>query len=68
MGAGNAIGFFILSAFGILVAPDLWQRVFAARDAKTVRYGFAYAACLLPVFAVIITVVGLATKQYFPRT
>ena len=67
MGAGNALGFFVLSAFGILVAPDLWQRVFAARDVKTVRYGFAYAASILPVLAVIITVVGLATKRYFPN-
>jgi SSS family solute:Na+ symporter len=67
MSTGNMIGFFIISGFGILVAPDLWQRVFAARDPKTLRAGFAYGALLLPVLALIITVVGLATKLHFPR-
>jgi Na+/proline symporter len=67
MGVGNIIGFFIISGFGILVAPDLWQRVFAAKDEKNLKRGFAFGALLLPILATIITVVGLATKYHFPN-
>jgi len=66
MGAGNVIGFLLLSAFGILVAPDLWQRAFAADNPRTLRAGFAYGAVILPVLALIITVVGLKTRHELP--
>src|SRR3990167_3678519 len=32
LGLGNTIGFLILAGFGIMVAPDLWQRIFATKD------------------------------------
>jgi Na+/proline symporter len=67
MGIGNIIGFFVLSGFGILVAPDLWQRVFAAKDIKSINNGLTFGAIILPMLAVIITVVGLATKHHFPN-
>ena len=66
MGAASIIGFFVLSLFGVAVAPDIWQRVFAARDEATLKNGFTYTAIILPLLAVIITVVGLATKQSLP--
>lgn len=66
MGTGNIIGFFVLAAFGVMVAPDIWQRAFAAKDEPTLKRGFAYTAIILPLLAVIITVVGLATKQSLP--
>jgi SSS family solute:Na+ symporter len=66
MGVGNILGFLILSAFGILVAPDLWQRAFAAENKKTLRAGFAYGALILPVLALVITVVGLTTRHEIP--
>ena len=34
LGAGNLIGFLILGIMSTLVAPDLWQRMFASRDKK----------------------------------
>jgi SSS family solute:Na+ symporter len=66
MGIGNVIGFLLISALGILVAPDLWQRVFAAKDSKTLKAGFAYGAIILPVLALVITVVGLSTRHGIP--
>ena len=65
MGIGNIVSFLLLAGLGILVAPDLWQRVFAARDVRTLRSGFAYGALILPLLATIVTVLGLATKHYF---
>ena len=63
MGAGNIIGFLVIAGFGVMVAPDIWQRVFAARDQVALRRGFSYTAIILPTLAAVITVVGLATKQ-----
>jgi len=63
MGIGNIVGFFVLAGFGVMVAPDIWQRVFATRDDQTLKRGLVYTAIILPVLAVVIGVVGLATKQ-----
>ena len=67
MGLGNIIGFFVIAGFGIFVAPDIWQRVFAAKDVRNLKNGLAFGALLLPILAAIITVVGLATKSHFPN-
>jgi len=66
MGLGNIIGFLILAGLVIMIAPDLWQRIFAAKDEKNLKRGLTYAALILPVLGIIISVVGLATKQIFP--
>jgi SSS family solute:Na+ symporter len=66
LGAGNLIGFLLLGSIGILVAPDLWQRIFATKDEVNLRRGLGYSAIILPLLAVIISVVGLSTKQFFP--
>jgi solute:Na+ symporter, SSS family len=66
MGIGNIIGFIVIAGFGVLVAPDIWQRLIAARDEVTLRKGFGYTAIILPILAIVITVAGLATKQRLP--
>lgn len=66
MGFGNIASFLILAGLGVLVAPDLWQRVFAARDVRTLKSGFGYGAFILPVLAIVVTTVGLATRKLFP--
>lgn len=67
IGAGNIIGFLVMAGFGIMVSPDIWQRIFATRDEKNLKHGTTYAAAILPLLAIIISVVGLATKQSFPN-
>lgn len=66
MGAGNIIGFLVIAGFGVLVAPDIWQRLIAARDEATLRRGLGYTALVLPILALVITVAGFATKQNLP--
>lgn len=66
-GAGNIISFFIFGVFGIMVAPDLWQRIFATKDEKNLKRGLTYSAIILPLLALIICIVGIATKQFFPN-
>ena len=67
LGIGNIIGFLILAGFGIMVAPDLWQRIFATKDEKNLKRGLTYSALILPILGIVISVVGLATKQFFPN-
>ncbi len=66
-GIGNIISFFILGIFGIMVAPDLWQRIFATKDEQNLRRGLTCSAFILPLLALIICIVGIATKQFFPN-
>ncbi len=67
MGLGNIIGFLVLAGFGIMVAPDLWQRIFATKDERNLKRGLSYSAVILLVLGIVISVVGLATKQLFPN-
>jgi len=66
MGIGNIVGFLALAGFGVLVAPDIWQRVFAARDESALKAGLGYTAIILPLLALVMTVAGLATKSRIP--
>lgn len=67
IGIGNIIGFLVLAGFGALAAPDLWQRIFATKDEKNLKRGLNYSAVILPILGIIISIVGLATKQFFPN-
>ena len=66
-GLGNIIGFLILGGLGIMVSPDIWQRMFAARNVKTLKRGLGYSGGALVLLGLVISVLGLATKQFFPN-
>ncbi len=67
LGFGNIIGFLLLGSVGIMVAPDLWQRIFSTKDEVNLKRGLGYSAIILPLLAAIISIVGLTTKQFFPN-
>lgn len=66
LGLGDTLGFVILGGLGMIAAPDLWQRIFATKDEKNLRRGLSYSVIILMVFAVVVSVIGLVTKQFFP--
>ncbi|MBM3230912.1 sodium:solute symporter family protein [Candidatus Peregrinibacteria bacterium] len=66
MDAGTLIGFLVIGVFAIMVQPDLWQRIFAARDVTTMKRGLMYGGFILPLLALILSVIGLVTKQLLP--
>ncbi len=66
LGGGNMVAFFVIGALSAVVGPDLWQRIFASRDEKTLKRGLVYAAFLIPLVALIISIMGLVTKQFVP--
>ena len=67
LGIGNILGFLILAGVGIMATPDLWQRIFATKDEKNLKRGLNYSALILFILGVVISIVGLATKQLFPN-
>ncbi len=67
LGAGNLISFLLLGGITIMVAPDLWQRIFATKDEKNLKKGLGYSAIILPLLAIIISIVGITTKHFFPN-
>ncbi|MBI2673496.1 sodium:solute symporter family protein [Candidatus Woesearchaeota archaeon] len=67
LGIGNILGFLILAGVGIMATPDLWQRIFATKDEKNLKRGLNYSAVILLILGVVISIVGLATKQFFPN-
>ncbi len=66
MDAGTLIGFLVIGIFAVMVQPDLWQRIIASRDTTTMQRGLLYGAFMLPLLALVLSVIGLATKQLLP--
>ena len=67
MGFGNIIGWLVLTTFGIMVAPDMWQRIFATKDQKNLKKGLLYGAIILFLLGILMVTLGLITKQSFPN-
>jgi len=64
--AGDVLGFLVIGAMGIFAAPELWQRCFAARDAKAIRGGLMVAGLTLPLIGLILAGIGFAAYARFP--
>ena len=65
-GFKNILVFFL---FGMLIpfaAPDLWQRVYAVKDPKTLRQGIFYSVIIYLIVGFLLTIIGLAVKTQFP--
>ncbi len=60
------IGFFIVGILYPYAMPDLWQRVYASRDKKTLKKGIIWAAVIYFIFAFLLGLVALLVKVNFP--
>ncbi|MFA5991512.1 MAG: sodium:solute symporter family protein [Candidatus Doudnabacteria bacterium] len=67
LGFGNIVGFIILAGLGVMIAPDLWQRLIASKDVKQLKNGLALSGFILVILGLAVSILGLATKQYFPN-
>jgi solute:Na+ symporter, SSS family len=59
--AGAVYGFLF-----IWYSADLWQRIYAAKDIKTVRVGMGIAAVFLLAMGLGITLIASSTRAFFP--
>lgn len=67
IGGFTIIAYLVLGVFAIFAAGDVWQRVFAAKDVKTVRKASYISAGLFIIFGVALTIIGIAAKNNFPN-
>jgi SSS family solute:Na+ symporter len=56
----------LLVGLTYVVGPDMYSRLFCARDSKTARNSVFWAAALIIPFALAITLIGMAASALFP--
>lgn len=59
-------GFFIVGLLFPFAMPDMWQRVYSARDKKALKKGILTSAIVYVVFAFLLALVALTIKTQFP--
>jgi len=64
--AADLVGFMAASAFYIVAAPDEVTRIYAMRDAATVRTAIGVSLALQAVVAVTVALLGVTMRVLFP--
>ncbi|MCK4522206.1 MAG: hypothetical protein KAU20_06535 [Nanoarchaeota archaeon] len=65
--AVEIIGYVIMGIFIIFVSADVWQRAYSARNIRTVKRGFIFAAISYLIIGLLTTALGLVAKINFPN-
>jgi len=66
-GAKELITFLLLIGLTYVVGPDMYSRIFCARDEKTARVSVLWAAVFIVPFAFGITLIGMGASALFPQ-
>jgi len=61
------IGFFVIGILYPFATADLWQRVYASKNKKTLKKGIILAALVYAGFALLLGLVALTIKARFPE-
>ncbi|MFA5987211.1 MAG: hypothetical protein WC797_00985 [Candidatus Paceibacterota bacterium] len=64
--SGDAIAFLVIGSLLVFIDPSVWQRMFAAKDEKSLRHSLLFAPIVLFILGLVVSVVGLVTKEFFP--
>lgn len=67
IGGFSIIAYVVLGIFATFAGADIWQRIFSAKDIRTVRKGCYLSALLFIIFGVALTIIGIAAKNNFPN-
>jgi len=65
-GPPTIVGFFIAGVFFPFASPELWQRVYSAKNKKALLRGMVLSISLYAVFAALLTLLALTVKAQFP--
>lgn len=65
-GLPELLSFFLLIGLAYVVGPDIYSRLFCARDSRTARKAVFWAAALLLPVALAITLIGMGASSLFP--
>jgi solute:Na+ symporter, SSS family len=66
-GAADLASFLLLVGSTYVVGPDIYSRLFCARDSRTAKKAVLWTALLLAPVALSITVMGMAASVMFPQ-
>lgn len=66
-GGYDLIKLLLLVGLTYVVGPDMYSRLFCARDAKTARTSVFWVAALIIPFALGVTLIGMGTSALFPE-
>jgi SSS family solute:Na+ symporter len=66
-GAGDLISLFIFVGMTYLVGPDMYSRLFCAKDEGVAKVSTLTSAALTVPFALAITLIGMGAKVLFPQ-
>lgn len=67
MGLTLIVGLFIATIIALFGSQDVFQRVYASRDARTAKHSLITAAVLLIGVAVLIVITGMVVRYLFPN-
>ncbi|MFW5746996.1 MAG: sodium:solute symporter family protein [Nanoarchaeota archaeon] len=62
----NIIAFLLYGFFNNFVYAELWQRVYAAKDTKTIKIAFPIAGAIIFAVGIMVTYIGLLVRSSFP--
>jgi len=65
-GGGDLLAYLLLVGLVYLVGPDMYARLFCARDGATARRSTLWAALLVIPFAFAITLIGIGAFRLYP--
>ncbi len=65
-GAYDLIGLLLLVGLTYVVGPDMYSRIFCAKDTRTAKKAVLWAALLIVPFALGVTVIGMGASAVFP--
>jgi SSS family solute:Na+ symporter len=66
-GGYELVSLLLLVGLTYVVGPDMYSRIFCARDGRTARTSVFWAAALIIPFAVGITLIGMGASALFPE-
>ena len=66
-GAKELITFLLLVGLTYVVGPDMYSRLFCAKDSRTARVSVFWTALLIIPFAFCITLIGMGASALFPQ-
>ncbi len=66
IGGGTILTYFVIYTFGLLIGPDIWQRVFTARSPGVARWAGTAAGVYCLLYGVAGAVIGMSAKVLLP--
>lgn len=67
IGGGKIFQYFLLFCLGMIVAQDIWQRIFTARSLKVATYGTVFAGVYSFLYALAVSIIGMCAFVIFPN-